>query len=92
LTPTQAHDDGAMIPKYPSEGVERDETREAIDVQQALDFCHADIVTGFRESAITIFSGFFQGIRALLDEIHPLNSAMIHSFVDFFVCSVYTVM
>jgi hypothetical protein len=33
-------------------------------------------VTEFRSSAISIFSGFFRGIRALNGEIHPLNSAM----------------
>jgi hypothetical protein len=75
LTPTQAHDDGAMIPKYPPEGGERDETREAIDVEQALDFCHADIVTEFPSGAISICYGFFQGIRALKDENHPLKNA-----------------
>jgi hypothetical protein len=76
LTPSQADDDGAMIPKYPSEGGERDETGEAVDVEQALDFCHADIVTEFRDGAISIFSGFFQGIRALTGENHPLKNAM----------------
>jgi hypothetical protein len=75
LTPTQAQDDGAMIPEYPPEGRERDESREAIDVEQALDFCHVDIVTEFRSSAISICSGFFQGIRALKDEIYPLKNA-----------------
>jgi hypothetical protein len=78
LTPSQADDDGAMIPKFPSEGGKRDEAGEAVDVEQALDFCHADIVTEFRKSAISIFSGFSQGIRALMDENHPLKSALIH--------------
>ncbi len=64
-----------MIPKYPSEGGKRDEAGEAIDVEQAFDFCHADIVTEFRSGAITISPGFFQGIRTLKDEIYPLNSA-----------------
>jgi hypothetical protein len=36
-----------MVPKYPPEGEERDEAGEAIDVQQAFDFSHADIVTEF---------------------------------------------
>jgi hypothetical protein len=75
LTPTQAHDDGAMIAKHASKGGERDEAREAVDVEQAIDFCHADIVTEFRERAITISPGFFQGIRALTDENHPLKNA-----------------
>jgi hypothetical protein len=75
LTPSQADDDGAMIPKYPSEGGKRDEAGEAVDVEQALDFCHADIVTEFRESAITISSGFFQEIRASVGENHPLKNA-----------------
>jgi hypothetical protein len=65
-----------MIPKYPSEGGERDKAREMIDVRETLDFWHADIVTEFRESAIRIFSGVFQGIRALKDENYPLKSAM----------------
>jgi hypothetical protein len=79
LTPSKAHDDGAMIPKHPSEGGERDEAREAIDIEQTLDFCHADIVTEFRKSAISISSGFFQGIHALTDGIHPLKNANIHN-------------
>jgi hypothetical protein len=58
LTPPQANNDGTMIPKYPSEGGERDKTREAIDVRKTFDFCHEDIVTEFRESAKSIFSGF----------------------------------
>jgi hypothetical protein len=75
LTPSQANDDGAMIPKYPSERGKRDKAGEAIDVQQALACCHADIVTEFRGSAISIFPVFFQGIRALIGEFHPLKSA-----------------
>ena len=65
-----------MIPKHPSKKGERDKAGEAIDVRKTFDFCHADIVTEFRSSAISIFSGFFQGIRAMKGEIHPLNSAM----------------
>jgi hypothetical protein len=58
LTPSQANDDGAMIPKYPSERGQRHKAGEAIDVQQAFAFCHADIVTEFRGSAISIFRIF----------------------------------
>ncbi len=43
-----------MIPKYASEGGERDETREAIDIRKTLGDCHADIVTEFRGIAITV--------------------------------------
>jgi hypothetical protein len=68
-------DDGTMIPKYPLEGGERDKAREAIDVRKTFDFCHADIVTEFRSIAISVFSGYFQGIRARENENHPLNSA-----------------
>jgi hypothetical protein len=75
LTSAQADDDGAMIPKYPSEGGERNKAREAIDVRKTFDFCHADIVTEFRTIAISIFSGYFQGIRTLKNEIYPLKSA-----------------
>jgi hypothetical protein len=75
LATSKAHDDGAMIPKYPPERGKRNEAGEAVDVEQAFDFCHADIVTEFRESAITISSGFFQGIRALASENHPLKNA-----------------
>jgi hypothetical protein len=75
LTPSQADDDGAMIPKFPSEGGKRDEAGEAVDVEQALDVCHADIVTEFRSGAISIFSGFFQGIRAPQGKNHPLKNA-----------------
>jgi len=67
-------DDGTVIPKYPSEGGERDKAREAIDVRKTFDFCHADIVTEFRSIAISVFSGYFQGIRARENESHPLNS------------------
>jgi hypothetical protein len=69
-----------MIPKYPPERGERDEAREAIDVQQALDFWHADIVTEIRASAISISSGVFQGIRALNGKIYPLKSAIIPNY------------
>ena len=65
-----------MIPKYPSEGRERDKAGEAVGVEQTFDFCHADIVTEFRSNAISISLGFFQGIRTLKEENHPLNSAM----------------
>jgi hypothetical protein len=64
-----------MIPKYPSERGQRHKAGEAIDVQQAFEFCHADIVTQFRSTAISIFSGGFQGIRPLNGQIHPLKSA-----------------
>jgi hypothetical protein len=77
LTPPQVDDDGTMISKYPPEGGERDKAREAIDVRKTFDFCHADIVTKFRRIAISIFSGYFQGMRALKSENHPLKSAMI---------------
>ena len=70
-----------MIPKYPSERGKRDKAGETIGVQQALDFCHADIVTEFRSSAIGIFSSVFQGICALNGEIHPLKAAKnLYSF------------
>jgi hypothetical protein len=78
LASSQAHDDGAMIPKYPPEGRKRDEAREAINVQQTLDFCHADIVTEFLAKAISISPGFFQGIRALNGINHPLKNAKSH--------------
>jgi len=55
-----------MVPKYPLERGEGDKAGEAIDVEQAFDFCHADIVTEFRSIAISIPPDFFQGIRALL--------------------------
>ena len=73
MTPSQSDDDGAMVPKYPLEGGEGDKAGEAIDVEQAFDFCHADIVTEFRSIAIVIPPGFFQGIRALNGEIYPLK-------------------
>ena len=73
MTPSHTNDDGAMVPKYPLEGRERDKPGEAIDVEQAFDFCHADIVTEFRSIAIIIPPGFFQGSRALKDENHPLK-------------------
>jgi hypothetical protein len=75
LTPTQAHDDGALIAKHASKGGERDEAWEAVDVEQSLDFCHPDIVTEFLERAIAISPGTFQGIRALTHENHPLKNA-----------------
>ena len=62
-----------MVPKYPLEAGEGDKAREAIDVEQTFDFCHADIVTEFRSIAITISPGFFQGIRALKGESYPLK-------------------
>ena len=62
-----------MIPKYPSERGKGDEAREAIDVEQAFDFCHADIVTEFRSIAIIIPPDYFQGILALKDESCPLK-------------------
>jgi hypothetical protein len=64
-----------MVPKYPLEGGEGGKSREAIDVEQAFDFCHADIVTEFRSIAILIPPGFFQGIRALKGESYPLKFA-----------------
>ena len=64
-----------MVPKYPLEGGEGDKAREAIDVEQAFDFCHADIVTEFWSNAIGIFFGFFRGIRASKDKTHPLKTA-----------------
>ena len=67
-----------MIPKYPLEGGKRDKPREAIDVEQTFDFCHADIVTEFRRIAISIPPGIFQGIRALKDEIYPLKFTKSH--------------
>jgi hypothetical protein len=73
LTPSQSDDDGAMVPKYPLEGGEGDKAGEAIDVEQAFDFCHADIVTEFRSIAIIIPPGFFRGIRALKGESYPLK-------------------
>ena len=77
MTSAQADDNGAMIPKYPSKEGERDKAREAIDVREPLDFCHADIVTEFRSITISIPPGFFQGIRALRGKNHPLKNAMI---------------
>jgi hypothetical protein len=76
LAPSQADDDGAMIPKYPPEGGEGDEAGEAVSVEQTFDFCHADIVTEFRSIAISISPGVFRGIRTLKGKNHPLNSAM----------------
>jgi hypothetical protein len=64
-----------MIPKYPPEGGKGDEAREAIDVQQTFDFCHADIVTEFRAKAIGVSPEVFQGIRVLNGKIYPLKSA-----------------
>ena len=64
-----------MVPKYPLEGGEGDKAGEAIDVEQAFDYCHADIVTEFRASAIAISPGFFQGIRAPQGKNHPLKNA-----------------
>jgi hypothetical protein len=81
LTPTQADNDGAMIPKYPSKGGEWDETREAIDVRKTFDFCHADIVTEFRCIAITIFPGISQGIRGLTGEKYPLKNAKSQKWI-----------
>jgi len=78
LASSQADDDGAMIPKYPSEGGERDKARVAIDVRKTFGFCHADIVAEFRSIAISVFSGYFQGIRVLKNENHPLKSAKSH--------------
>jgi hypothetical protein len=66
-------DQGAMIPKYPPEGGARDKAGKAVDVKQAFDFCHADIVTEFWSRARRIFSGFLQGIRALKAETYPLK-------------------
>jgi len=62
-----------MVPKYPLERGEGDKAGEAIDVEQAFDFCHADIVTEFRSIAISIPPDFFQGIRALRGESYPLK-------------------
>jgi hypothetical protein len=62
-----------MVPKYPLEGREGDKAGEAIDVEQAFDFCHADIVTEFRSIAIIIPPGFFQGILPLKDKSYPLK-------------------
>ena len=73
MTPSQTNDDGAMVPKYPLEGGERDKAGKAIDVQQAFDFCHADIVTEFRSIAIIIPPGFFQEIHALKGKSYPLK-------------------
>jgi hypothetical protein len=83
LAPTQANNDGAMIPKYPSEGGKRDKAGEAIDIQQTFNFCHAEIVTEIRSIAISIFPGFFQGIRALKGENYPLKSAKSPFFRPF---------
>ena len=68
-----------MVPKYPLEGGEGDKAGEAIDVEQAFDFCHADIVTEFRRIAIIIPPGFFQGIRAVKDESYPLKFTKSHN-------------
>jgi hypothetical protein len=73
LTAAQRDDQGAMIPKYPPEGGGRDKAGEAVDVEQAFDFCHADIVTEFWSRARRIFSGFLQGIQTLKGEIYPLK-------------------
>jgi hypothetical protein len=62
-----------MIPKYPLEGGEGYKAGEAKDVEQAFDFCHADIVTEFRSIAIIIPPGLFQGICAWKGESYPLN-------------------
>jgi hypothetical protein len=78
LTPTQANNHGAMIPKYPLEKGKRDETGEAVDVRKTFNFCHANIVTEIRVSASSIFSGFFQVIRALKSKNYPLKSTMSH--------------
>ena len=62
-----------MVPKSPLEGGEGDKAGEAIDVEQAFDFCHADIVTEFRSIAIIIPPGFFQGIFASKGKSYPLK-------------------
>jgi hypothetical protein len=66
-------DHGAMIPKYPPEGGARDEAGEAVDVEQAFDFCHADIVTEFWSRARRILAGILQRIRRLKGESYPLK-------------------
>jgi hypothetical protein len=73
LTPAQADNDGAMVPEHSTEGGARDKAGKAIDVEQAFDFSHADIMTEFRSIAISISPGFFQGIRALKDKSYPLK-------------------
>src|ERR1035438_9815518 len=69
-----------MVPKYPLERGEGYKAGGAIDVEQAFDFCHADIVTEFRSIAIIIPPGFFQGIRALKGESYPLKFTKSHFF------------
>ena len=71
-----------MIPKYPPERGKRDEAGEAIAARKTFDFCQANIVTEFRESAISISPGVFQGIRASMGENHPLkNAKSLFSFI-----------
>ena len=60
-------------PNTPLRGGEGDKAGEAIDVEQAFDFCHADIVTEFRSIAIIIPPGFFQGIFASKGKSYPLK-------------------
>src|SRR5208283_3867885 len=62
-----------MIAKYPPEGGTWDKAGEAVDVEQAFDCSHADIVTEFWSRARRIFSGFLQGIRTLKGKSHPLK-------------------
>ncbi len=68
-----------MVSKYPLEGGEGDKAGEAIDVEQAFDFCHTGIVTELRSIAIIIPPGFFQGIRALKGESYPLKFTKSHN-------------
>jgi hypothetical protein len=74
LTPSQANDHSAMIPKHPAKGKEWDEAGEPIDVRKPFDFCHAVIVTEFRASATRTFTLFFRGICASKGKNHPLKN------------------
>src|SRR5271169_5111500 len=67
-----------MIAKYPPEGGTWDKAGEAVDVEQAFDCSHADIMTEFWSRARRIFSGFLQGIRTLKGKSHPLKITKSH--------------
>jgi hypothetical protein len=75
LTAAQAHDDGPMIPKDPAKAGARNEAGETVNVREAINPWHADIVTDFRSIAISFLSEVSRGNRALKDENYPLKNA-----------------